>query len=253
MYRKNVKRIVKTFYDALEEGKILGRRCTRCGHVEYPPYLACNLCGNLDTEWVEMPKTAMCTQILPPPPCFFEPDVKKRLGDYWHGSILPENCDESCSLLLNIIPEKLEEARAKLPLEVRPVIVQDEDVKVVYWEFTDPQFRRDAEYTPDGEGTGETLSAPAAEKEEAPAASADFKEDPVAMTVIECAAEAYGADASGLTPATDLREELSNQSMKMLAFLSGLEDELDVTIEMSEARALKTIGDFVQKVKEKAE
>lgn len=255
MYRKNVKRIVKTFYDALEEGKIMGRKCTRCGHIEYPPYLACNRCGNLDTEWVEMPKTAMCTQILPPPPCFFEPDVKRRLGDYWHGAVQPADCDETTSLLLNVIPEKLEAARAKLPLEVRPVIVQDEDVKVVYWEFVDPEFRRDAEYTADSaEVSMETNEDNVSEKETtADMADCDFTNDEVVMTVIQCAADTYGADAEDIKPETDLREDLSNQSMKMLAFLSSIEDELDVTIEMSEARVLKKIGDFVKMVKERAE
>jgi len=255
MYKKNIERIVKTYYNALEEGRILGRKCLRCGHVEYPPYLACNLCGNLDTEWVELPHRAMCTQILPPPPCFFEPEVKTRLGDYWHGAIQPEDCDESTSLLINIIPEKLEEARSKLPLEVRPVIVQDEDVKVVYWEFADPSLRQEPVCT-----SSTQQEAPQAET--GPASAADFvpttapeetKLDEIAKAVIACAADAYTADISALTPATDLRDELSNQSMKMLAFLSAIEDELDVTIEMSEARSLKTIGDFIQKVREKSE
>lgn len=47
-------RIVKRFYDELENGKVMGRKCTRCGAVEYPPRIICNSCGNLETEWVEM-------------------------------------------------------------------------------------------------------------------------------------------------------------------------------------------------------
>ena len=49
MTKYDLKPIVKTYYDALEEGTILGRKCTRCGHIEFPPYLCCNECGGLDT------------------------------------------------------------------------------------------------------------------------------------------------------------------------------------------------------------
>ncbi len=68
--------------------------------------------------------------------------------------------------------------------------------------------------------------------------------------VIECAAEIYGVDASEITLETDIREELSNQSIKLIAFISSIEDELDASIAIPEAGGLKTIGDFVKKVEE---
>lgn len=68
--------------------------------------------------------------------------------------------------------------------------------------------------------------------------------------VIACAAEVYGVDAASITSATDIREELSNQSIKLIAFISTIEDELDAAISIPEAGSLKTIGDFVQKVEE---
>lgn len=242
MLRKDVKRIVKTYYDALEEGKLLGRRCTKCGHVEYPPYLACNLCGNLDTEWVELSGKAVCNQILPPPPAFFEPELKERVGDYWHGAVEPENCDETSVVLVNIVPEKLAEARARLPLPVRPVIVQEEDTKAVYWEFVDADLRRGAE---------QETAAAAADGETAAAAAEDFSNDPVAKAVIACAADAYGVEESRLTMDTDIREELANESMKMIVMISEIEDELGATIELRDAAKLLTIGDFVNAVKAK--
>ena len=75
----------------------------------------------------------------------------------------------------------------------------------------------------------------------------------IGTTVIECAAEAYCVDAATLSTATVIREELSNQSLKMVAFISCIEDELDVQINLREAAQLKTIGDFVAKVNELAE
>ncbi len=34
--------VVRTFYEELEKGRIMGRQCKRCGAVEFPPVLACN-------------------------------------------------------------------------------------------------------------------------------------------------------------------------------------------------------------------
>lgn len=46
--------IVKKWYDALKEGKILGLKCRDCGVVEFPPVPICNECSSTDMEWVEM-------------------------------------------------------------------------------------------------------------------------------------------------------------------------------------------------------
>lgn len=72
------------------------------------------------------------------------------------------------------------------------------------------------------------------------------------QTVINCAASAYRVDASTITLDTDIREGLSNQSLKLVAFISGIEDELDVEIDIAEAGNLKTIRDFVDKVNQLA-
>lgn len=68
--------------------------------------------------------------------------------------------------------------------------------------------------------------------------------------VIECCADAYGVGADTITLATDIREEISNQSMRMIAFLSGIEDALDVVIEIREAGNLKTVQEFADRVAE---
>lgn len=69
-------------------------------------------------------------------------------------------------------------------------------------------------------------------------------------TVIKCAAEAYGVEAATITPVTNIREDLANQSLKMIAFISGIEDALDVSIELRDAGKLITIADFVTKITE---
>ena len=135
MEKKDVKRIVKVWYEALEEGKILGRRCTACGHVEFPPYLVCNTCGNLDTEWCEISGKAVLTQLLPPAFAFADSDFEERVGDYCNCSIKPEDSDEICTCLIGVSPERVDELRVKLPLPVRPVIIQEDGYKYVFWEL----------------------------------------------------------------------------------------------------------------------
>lgn len=46
--------IIKKWYDALNEGKIMGLKCKDCGIVEFPPVPICNSCSCTDMEWVEM-------------------------------------------------------------------------------------------------------------------------------------------------------------------------------------------------------
>lgn len=138
MAEKKYERIVKTFYDALEEGKVLGRKCTACGHIEFPPYLACNTCGNLDTEWVDLTNTpAVVNQILAPAPAFSNPVFAKLVGPYCLAAVQIENCDEVNTCLIGCTPEMSEQLRDKLPLPVKPFIVRREGYKMVYWKLAE--------------------------------------------------------------------------------------------------------------------
>jgi acyl carrier protein len=72
----------------------------------------------------------------------------------------------------------------------------------------------------------------------------------IEKTTIRCAAEAYGVDAEAITLDTRIREELSNKSLLMVAFISSIEEELDVKIDLRDAMKLFTIRDFAGKVSE---
>ena len=63
-----LEKVVEKFYLGLEEGKILGRKCPKCGNVEFPPVYACNACGNYETEWVEISGKAKLHSIVLPVP-----------------------------------------------------------------------------------------------------------------------------------------------------------------------------------------
>lgn len=255
MKKSDLEPIVKTYYDALEEGRVLGRKCCRCGHIEFPPYLCCNECGSLETEWVDMSGMhAHVKQALPTVGAFGDPDFRKAQGDYWAIEINVDGCDPLSTSLVHIDPDTYDEFAKTIreqDVTAHPVIIQDEDVKVAVWELDgDFKFKKMPEATDEAASESEPEPEPeaAAEPEAAPAAEAD---PAIVKVVMEAAAEAYGVDEDTLTLGTDIREDLSNQSMKMIVMISEIEDELDVTIEIQEANYLYTLGDFVGKIQEK--
>lgn len=46
--------IVKTYYDNLKKGKLMGLKCAKCGTHSFPPKGTCNKCGNPNLDWVQM-------------------------------------------------------------------------------------------------------------------------------------------------------------------------------------------------------
>ncbi len=251
MTKYDLKPIVKTFYEALEEGTILGRKCERCGHIEFPPYLCCNECGCLDTEWVDLTNMrGVVKAALPTKGAFGDPDFRNEHGDYFAVEIHVEGIDPFNTSLLHVDYDKYAEFDKYIDeheVWVKPFIFQDEDVKVVSWELVeDNEFKKNPEIKKEEPKTEVT---PALVKT-APTAIAE-ELDLVALTVIDAAADAYGVESSEITLATDIREDLSNESMKMIVMISTIEDELNVVIEIQEASLLNTIADFVAKVRER--
>ncbi len=250
MTKYDLKPIIKTFYDALEEGTILGRKCQRCGHVEFPPFLCCNNCGCLDTEWVDLTNMrGVVKQALPTRGAFGDPEFRQTHGDYFAVEVHVPDVDPFNTSLLHVDYDKYAEfdkAIDEKEMVVKPLIIQDEDVKVVVWEIDgESEFKKIPDLKP-----VEKAAEPAVLQVTAPAAASD-ELDEIAQTVIACAADAYGVDKAGLTLSTDIREDLSNESMKMIVMISEIEDRLKVTIEIQEASQLNTLGEFTATVKER--
>lgn len=257
MKRIEMEPIVKKYYDALDEGKVLGRKCKKCNHIEFPPYLACNACGNLDTEWVDLTDTrAHIGQILPPLLVFPEAEFRDDNGGFMAIDVLIDNADPYVTSLVHVDPERYDELHDNMEdVIVKPFIIEGEDRKICSWVLEDfvptaedlaPKKKR--QHNDDPYATSSTSTAAKPE-------SFDCDNDPLfqelAKTVIECAAEGYGVDESEITLDTDIRLDLSNESMKMIAMIAGIEEELDVTVDIQEAGNLNTIREFVLAVKEK--
>ena len=256
MKKEDFKPIVRTYYEELEKGNILGRKCTRCGHIEFPPYLCCNACGCVDTEWVNLnDMRGKVNQVLPTVGAFGDPDFRKKQGDYWAIGIEIPDMDIFCSSLLHVDADRFEdftEAIYKEDIYVKPLIIQDEDVKVVVWELEDDsEFKKIPEIQAEPKEEVEEAQVEQEAASENKGDAIDAETDPVAQTVLDAAAMAYGVEKETLTLSTDIREDLSNESMKMIVMISEIEDELGVTIEIQEASLLNTLMDFVNSAKEK--
>ena len=79
-----LEKVTQTFYENLEQGKIMGRKCPKCGAVEFPPVYACNTCGSLETEWYEISGNAKLHSIVMPAPLSSKPEYK-ALGKFCYG------------------------------------------------------------------------------------------------------------------------------------------------------------------------
>ena len=193
-------------------------------------------------------KRGIVKQALPTKGAFGDPEFRNTQGDYFAVEIEVSGMDAFNASLLHVDYDKYEEFDQYIQeheVEVKPLLFQDEDMKVVAWELVeDNEFKKIPE-----------IKAPEPKKEETKTATAtttvDLSNDATTQTVIEAAADAYGVDAASITLATDIREDLSNESMKMIVMISTIEDELNVTIEIQEASNLNTIGDFVSVVRER--
>lgn len=130
-----LEKVVQTFYDALEEGKILGRKCPECGNVEFPPVYACNACGNYETEWVEISGKAKVHSLVLPAALSSKPEYKK-LGKFAYGEVELEEGSRFNAVIRGVSKKNREELSKKLPLSCHAAIFQREiGVKTVVFDL----------------------------------------------------------------------------------------------------------------------
>lgn len=131
-----LEKVVETYYKGLEEGKLLGRKCKKCGAVEFPPVYACNTCGCDDTEWVEMSGKAVMKSIVMPAALSSKPEYKARMGKYAYGVIQMEEGSEFNGVVQGITRKNRAKLMEKLPLPVHAKIIdRDGGYKTVIFEL----------------------------------------------------------------------------------------------------------------------
>ena len=133
-----IEKIVETFYEYLEQGKIMGRKCPECGAVEFPPVYACNSCGCLHTEWYEISGKAKMHSIVMPAALSSKPEYK-ALGKYAYGEVELEEGSRLNAVVRGINKKKRKEIleAGKLPVPVKAAIYQRDGFKTVVFDLVE--------------------------------------------------------------------------------------------------------------------
>lgn len=114
--------IVRTFYEELEKGRIVGRKCKRCGAVEFPPVLACNSCAGTDMEWIEISGKAKMTSLIMPSVLSTKPE-NADLMPFCLGCVEIEEGAAVNALIRGVTKKNRSELIKKLPVPVKAEIV----------------------------------------------------------------------------------------------------------------------------------
>ena len=123
-------KVVEKFNEGLEEGKFLGRKCTECGAVEFPPVYACNTCGCMDMEWVEISGKAVMKSIVMPAALSSKPEYS-QMGPIAYGEVQIEEGASFNAVVKGINKKKRKELLDKLPVPVHAEIFQRDGYKTV--------------------------------------------------------------------------------------------------------------------------
>ena len=130
-----LEKVVETFYLKLEEGKIMGRKCPKCGNVEFPPVYACNKCGSYETEWYEISGKAKMHSIVLPAALSSKPEYKK-IGKYAYGEVELEEGTRLNAVVKGVTRKNRAELSTRLPVDCHAVIIErDAGFKTVIFEL----------------------------------------------------------------------------------------------------------------------
>lgn len=125
-----LEKVVEKFYEGLEDGKFLGRKCKECGAVEFPPVYACNTCGCMDMEWVEISGKAVMKSIVMPAALSSKPEYS-QMGPIAYGEVEIEEGASFNAVVKGINKKKRKELLEKLPVPVHAEIFQKDGYKTV--------------------------------------------------------------------------------------------------------------------------
>ena len=125
-----LEKVVEKFYEGLEEGKFLGRKCKECGAVEFPPVYACNTCGCMDMELVEVSGKAVMKSIVMPAALSSKPEYS-QMGPIAYGEVEIEEGASFNAVVKGINKKKRKELLEKLPVPVHAEIFQRDGYKTV--------------------------------------------------------------------------------------------------------------------------
>ncbi len=124
-------RVVKRWYEALEEGIILGTVCEKCGTCEFPPLYSCNTCGAHDMRWIEMSGEATLESFVLNGP------MSEDLGEpYALGYVRVKEGAVFTVNVFGITKRNAAEVNKRLPMPVKMEIWQRDGYKTICFRVT---------------------------------------------------------------------------------------------------------------------
>ena len=118
----------------------MGRKFPDCGAVEFPPVYACNSCGSLTTEWVEIDGSAKMHSIVLPAPLSNKPEYK-ALGRFAYGEIELKEGSRFNAVVRGITKKNRKELLDQLPLDVHAAIFQRDGYKTVVFDLDEKYLK----------------------------------------------------------------------------------------------------------------
>ena len=116
--------IAKHFYDGLAEGKFLGLKCTECGNIEFPPYPACNRCGHIGNEWVDIRDAdVIVDEIYSISPMMTAGDFIPYAPLFNCEAHIEEGNIEFTCLLFGVTKKNYKQIREQVPLHAKLVVL----------------------------------------------------------------------------------------------------------------------------------
>jgi uncharacterized OB-fold protein len=95
---------IEQFYKHINEGKLQGGRCTRCGKIHLPPRPLCDNCYSKEFEWVEVPTNG---KLLSYTVIHIAPIQFQSMAPYAMGIVQLENGLKMPGMIENVKPEEI--------------------------------------------------------------------------------------------------------------------------------------------------
>lgn len=116
--------IAKHYYEGLDEGKFLGLKCPECGHIEFPPYPACNNCGHIGNEWVDLKEAdVVIHEIYSISPMMTIGDFMPYAPLFSCEASIEEGGVEFTCLIFGVTKKTYKEIREQVPLHGKLVVM----------------------------------------------------------------------------------------------------------------------------------
>jgi uncharacterized OB-fold protein len=124
--------ILKPYYEAMEDGKVLGMKCDECGDVAWPPLPTCQACGSYQVSWIEMGDEAIIDEIRFEDSSVGGDYTFRKANDYFVDKEpycvsvghFPIGTHQFHAALYGVNEDRLDELNSRLPIKAKVEFIQ---------------------------------------------------------------------------------------------------------------------------------